>query len=346
MDREQFVDYILSHMERAKTASGGSVINCRCPECGDSIHKTSAHFYINVPDGVKPIFYYCHKCNSGGIINHKKLIEWDIFNPEVAQYVNDYNMSVSHNKGFSKYSNRTVYRVSHSICTMNENSEYKRKYICDRLGYELSFQELAQLKIIINLGDLLNENRIRLLTRHENIVNELNKYFIGFLSVDNAFLNMRRTVDEGIVFKGIDKRYINYALFDKVDTSQRFYTIPTMVDLSIPERIKIHIAEGPFDILSVYLNLRNRDHGIYTCVAGNNYISVIMYFLIELQIPWVELHFYVDNDRYGTVDRITDILNRVPDKTIPAYIHMNKTPGEKDFGVPRNRINETIMQIR
>lgn len=346
MNSNEFVDYILSRMERAKLASGNSVINCRCPECGDSIHKTSAHFYINVPDGKTPLLYYCHKCNSGGIISYKKLIEWDIYTPEAAQFVYEYGLITEKNSKAKKYNNRTVYNIRHTITSMNVISEIKRRYICDRVGIDMSYKELASLKIIINLWDLLKENGINHLTRDKNIVDQLNQYFIGFLSIDNAFLNMRRTCDDGIVYKSIDKRYINYSLLDKKDTNQRFYTIPTCVDISAPGRIKLHISEGPFDILSVYINLRNREPGIYTCVAGNNYISVIMYFLVELRLPNLELHFYPDNDRYGTIDRMRSIIDKIPDKTIPAYVHMNNKEGEKDFGVPRNRINEAIQKLR
>ena len=346
MNNEQFVDYILSKVERAKLASAGSVINCRCPECGDSIHKTSAHFYINTPDNESPLLYYCHKCNCGGILNYNKLIEWDLYTPEVAQFVIDYNNSVTKNKKFNKYNSKTIYNVHHYTTTVNNNTEIKRKYICDRLGIDLSYEELASLKVILNLDDLLTENGIRKLTREPFIVEQLSSQFIGFLSVDNAFLNMRRTCNEGVVYKSIDKRYINYSLFDKKNTVQRFYTVPTSVNLNCFERIKLNISEGPFDILSVYLNVRNREPGIYTCVAGNNFYSVIMYFIQELMIPNIELHFYPDNDRYGTVDRIISTVNKIPDPTIPVFIHNNKSPGEKDFGVPKNRIIESIHKIR
>ena len=177
-------------------------------------------------------------------------------------------------------------------------------------------------------------------------MNDLDREFIGFLSIDNAFLNMRRTCDEGIVYKSIDKRYINYDIFGKKDTNQRFYTVPTLVNINTPNRIKLHISEGPFDILSIYLNVRHKEEGIYTCVAGNNYISIIMYFLIELRLPNVEIHIYPDNDRYGSVDRIRNIMYKIPDPTIPFYIHTNTKEGEKDFGVPSNRIFESIMCLR
>jgi hypothetical protein len=206
--------------------------------------------------------------------------------------------------------------------------------------------DMERLKIVLNLKDLLSSNDIQTYTRDKNVIDQLDKNFLGFISSDNAFLNLRRVCDEGVLYKKIDKRYINYAVIDKKDTNQRFYTVPTQINLNTTERIKIHIAEGPFDILSVYLNLRNREPGIYTCVAGNNYISVILYFLIELKIPYTELHFYPDNDRYGTLDRINYIVSKVPDKSLPVYLHINRKENEKDFGVPLSRIKESITKLR
>ena len=40
------------------------------------------------------------------------------------------------------------------------------------------------------------------------------------------------------------------------------------------------------------------------------------------------------------------MINKIPDKTIPVFIHKNTYPGEKDFGVPITKINESIGQLR
>ena len=157
---------------------------------------------------------------------------------------------------------------------------------------------------------------------------------------------MRRTVGEGKVYKAIEKRYVKYQIFDKEITAQRFYTIPTMVDLNSTERIKLHIAEGSFDILSIFLNLRNKEPGIYTSISGSNYISVIMHFLTQLKLPYLELHIYPDNDKHGDMYTMRKLMNKIPDPYIPIYIHRNTCPGEKDFGVPIHRINESIYKLR
>lgn len=347
MNVQAYADFLLSHMNNAKYASGRKFINCRCPECGDSIHINSAHMYIFLPWGEDEVsWYYCHKCHSSAPMNFKKLLEWDIYDQNIANELEELNRKVARGPKKSKYFNKEIYRVKHTIITQNEKTEFKRQYICNRLGLNLSYDDLAKLKVILNLNDILYENNIHKLTRNENIVNQLSSEFVGFLSIDNAFLNMRKTCPDGIVYEGIDKRYINYQIYDKTDTTQRFYCIPTRVDLNVPHRIKLHISEGPFDILSIFLNVRKGESGIYTCVAGSNYISVIMFFLIDMRLPNVELHFYPDNDKYGTTDAIWKIVNKIPDPTIPVYIHRNIMEGEKDFGVPEDRIKESITVLR
>lgn len=346
MDWDAYKQYLLSSIPSAKQASGGTTINCRCMECPDSSNPKSAHFYISIPyDSGKPSMYYCHKCGCSGIVTHKQLIAWNIFDKNIAMQLDEYNSSLKYKSFKSRYFKDEIYFVNNRTTTQDEKSEFKRQYICNRIGKDLSYKDLRDLKIVINLMDLLKENGITKFTRDHNIITDLDREFIGFLSVDNAFLNMRRTCNEGIVYKSIDTRYVNYKIFDKFDTSQRFYTIPTKVNLATPNRIKLHIAEGPFDILSIYLNVRNKEEGIYTSIAGSNYMNDILYFMLDMKLPYLELHLYPDNDKYGNLSRMKYIMRSIPDKSIPVYIHRNMTPGEKDFGVPMDHIKESILQI-
>ena len=348
MDVERYCQFIISRMENAHYTSGRTHINCRCPECGDSKDKRHAHLYISVPkpDKKEPSLYYCHKCQTRGIVNYKKFIEWNIFDPVIVADIEAYNKTISRSKSNNIYFQSQVYSVTQSYTREDNNSYIKLKYINDRLGTNLSFYDLRSLKIVLNLYDLINENRVTKLTRNQNIINQLDEFFIGFLSIDNAFINMRRTCEEGIVYNGIDKRYINYVLYDKYDNSKKFYTIPTKINLNTPQRTKIHIAEGPFDILSVYLNCRNREPGIYSSITGNNFTPVLLHFLMDLSIPNTEIHFYPDNDKFGTDNRIMYLMSFIPDPTIPIYVHRNLTEGEKDFGVSKDRINEKITILR
>lgn len=346
MDIERYKKFLLSHISTSSIAGGGKVINCRCFECPDSKDPRSKHFYISIPQNPnEPSLYYCHKCHCSGIVSYKKLIEWGIYDEGIAIQLTNYNKKCSENPSNNKYYNRILYRIRNTITTDDETSRIKLNKINTRLGTSFNYEDLHKLKIVLNLNDLLKENRITNLTRDISIVSQIDANFMGFISIDNAFLNMRRLCDEGKVYKSIDKRYINYKIFDKFDTSERFYTIPTEIDLRNPNRVPIHIAEGPFDILSIYKNLRKEEPGIYTSIAGSNYFGIAMYFLSVFKIPHVELHYYPDNDKYGSNQVMCRLANLLKPIQAPFYIHRNQCIGEKDFGVSPDRIKESIQKI-
>ena len=63
-------------------------------------------------------------------------------------------------------------------------------------------------------------------------------------------------------------------------------------------------------------------------------------------IPYCEVHIYPDNDDYGTNDYIRKQLNNVYDPYLPVYIHRNDFPGEKDFGVSKDKISEKVIKLK
>jgi hypothetical protein len=199
-------------------------------------------------------------------------------------------------------------------------------------------------KVIFNIGEALSHNNIQELTRHPNIIQQLNEHFVGFLSFDNNFVNLRRTCDENIVYKNIDKRYINYNIHNKRDNTEKFYVTPYQFDASLPERVNVHIAEGPFDILSIKYNLR-KSSGIYTAMTGSAYKGLIKQLISVNKMFYIELHVYPDNDRSGRDEVIMDLIEFVRPYMIPVYVHRNIFPGEKDFGVPLNKIHESIIKM-
>ena len=346
---EEYRKFLLSNIPSASLASGNRFINCRCFNCPDSSDPRSKHFYIHIPENDNdPSWYYCHKCHCSGLVTHKTLIEWGIYNEQIGLYLNKLNKRAKHNPRNNKYYNdRIVYNIKNTYITEDKVSYYKLQYINDRIGTNFNFQDLLNLKIVLNLNDILKANNIQSLTRDQRVVSQLDGNFVGFLSIDNAFLNMRRVCEPGKLIKSIDKRYINYKLVDKFDTTKRFYTVPTTVDLNTVDPIKIHIAEGPFDILSIYQNLRKRENGIYTSVAGSNYNNIILYFLQTFKLPYTEFHLYPDNDKFGSLkvmERIAKTFYNPLRSSI--YIHRNKYPNQKDFGVSMDKIDESIIQIR
>lgn len=341
---EEFGQFIINNIPGAKFASGKRAINFRCPFCGDSSNPRSAHFYLLLNEN-SPIIYYCHRasCNATGILTHSLLMEWGIYDIKLSVELAKHNktaLTYSENK---KYVDKSVYNLSNNFILDNKLSRYKLDYINKRLGTNLSYNEILKRKIVLNLGDLLDSNKIYNYTRDNTIMKQLNDNFIGFISRDNAFLNMRN-LEISKVYKSIDKRYINYSIFNKFDNSQKYYTIPAEIDLLNPNRIKLNIAEGPFDILSVFYNLRNQeDHSIYSAIGGRGYLNLIKSFILNDNLSYIEIHLYIDNDIPHYI--INNVKNFVSIYNIPLFVHRNMKEGEKDFGVSKDRIIEQITQV-
>lgn len=340
-NKEDIKQYLLSVLDDPKLASGGRQITCRCHlGCGD----TDRHLYIGpFDDSDSPILYNCFKCScsttrkGSGVVNEEFLENYGIreeFGKEI----------IKSNKG-SKYKTFTknkeyVYRIYNTKVTDCNMSRDKLDYINNRLGLSLTYQDCIDNKIVLNLVDLLSVNSINKFTRHPNIIRQLNDKFIGFLSRTNSSLNMRN-LDQGNVHESIDEKYINYKVFD-ASPKYDFYIIPNIIDIN--NHIKVYIAEGPFDILSIYYNVvKDKTNSFFISGRGKAYYSAVEYLLLTYGIYDMEIHYYPDKD--------------VPDKDIIAiaeffrpygfeiYIHRNVYENEKDFGVPANRIAERCMRV-
>ncbi|MGL5330906.1 MAG: hypothetical protein ACRDD7_16705 [Peptostreptococcaceae bacterium] len=339
---ENFKEKLLN-IPTARLVSGGKEVLMRCRYCQDSRDPKSAHMYISIPVNGNLSFHNCFKCHTKGIVTHEKLIQWGIYDPSILVDIGIYNKESLKLDKNRKFKDKDVYKINNSFISQNELSEAKLRYINRRLGLSLDYSDLLSKKVILNLNDLLSTNKIDKLTRDRRIIEQLDTSFIGFISYDNAFINMRN-LTPGKVDKSIDRRYINYNIFEKFDNTQRYYTLPTNIDLYNPERIKIHIAEGPFDILSIYYNLRKDDNNcIYSSILGSGYINIIKHFINTLKLVNIEIHIYIDADvSYYVINEIKEICYVFQ---IPFYLHRNMMQGEKDFGVSIDKINEQIERV-
>ena len=100
------------------------------------------------------------------------------------------------------------YNLVNNYISFDRISEIKLNYINKRLGTNLNYQDLIDNKVVLNLYDVLNTNNIYNYTRDQRIVSELDQYFLGFISYDNAFINMRN-LKRGGVSKG-DYESLNF----------------------------------------------------------------------------------------------------------------------------------------
>ena len=336
--------YLQTHIKPwCREASGGRVVNCRCFYCSDSKNISHGHFYISIPQNDEELsLFYCQKCKVGGVVTPEKLIEWNLFDSDISSELSIRNKKAILNPKNIKYRSIEKYNIRYDYISDDELTRAKLHYINKRLGSNLTYIDCINLKIVLNLRDLFSCNSLSY-TRDKRIISQLDSAFIGFLSYDNAFLNMRKISDKIQLHKSIDKRYVNYNIVNKYDNTCRFYAIPIEVNLIYP--IHLHIAEGPFDILSIYLNIR-KDHynNVFAAVGGSGYKGLIRYFIQLFKTPNLIIHIYPDNDQ--SRNTILDISDYLYPFGYEFYIHRNSYPGEKDFGVDPSRIQEIIERVR
>lgn len=344
--KENLKEFLVNNIS-GKIVAGDKEFLCRCPYCGDSRNLKSAHFYINLPNSDDtPVMYHCKKCNASGVINQIVLRELgvEVIDQDVLSDLISRHKKLSGNfiRGSGKNKNLYKFNTNYDLISIGEMSEWKMKYINDRLGLKLSYQDMIDCKIVLNLLDLFNNEKNKWYlhyTRDKRIIKELNDSFIGFLGYNNGVLNMRN-LRLGKTSKYVDKRYVNYNLFttEMLEGTSKYYIIPTVVDTLNPDPIKIHIAEGPFDILSIFYNLYNGNkyNSIYASIEGKSYINLIRFLLCDLKIINVELHIYFDNDVKDK--EIKEILYQLQYLNIDIYFHWNRFENEKDYGVPKDRI--------
>lgn len=339
-----FINMIKSVVPGAKEASGATELVVRCPFCGDSKNPRNAHFYISVPTNQDELsFYCCQKCPAGGILNDEVIRKLGCEDATVMSQLLIHNNRVMKLPKYKSLKKINIYPLSNNYIRNSSNNQYKLDYINKRIGSNFTFKDILDLKIFLNLYDVLNSNKLEL-TRHKNITDGLDGYFIGFISYDNSFCSMRKITDKEL-YKSINKRYINYSLVNKDNNSKAYYIIPTNIDMLNPLPVRIHIAEGAFDILSIYYNLNKCDkyQNVYIACGGKSYIQAIEFILTEIGVINYELHFYPDKD-------VTDydfnmLLNKINLLPTNMYIHRNVFEGEKDFGVELCKIKEVVKFI-
>ena len=343
---QNFINAIKSIIPTAKVASGGREIVIRCPFCGDSKNLRHAHFYMSVPQSQEDIsFYQCKRCPNHGIVSDELLRKIGCNDSNIIIEITKHNTEVLSLPKYKSLKKINIYPLRWDLIRQDASNQNKLNYINTRIGANFSLFDLYKLKIFLNLYDIIVTNKLEL-TRHQDICDSLDKYFIGFISYDNSYCGLRKITDQEL-YQSVNKRYINYSLINKTDDRKNFYIIPTQINILDPLPVKIHIAEGQFDILSIYYNLNkcNKYQSIYIACGGKSYSQATEFILEETGIVNYELHYYPDKDvsdqefLYGTQSKIQLLISNI-------FIHRNIYNGEKDFGVPINRINEVVKQIQ
>ena len=313
--------------------------------CGDSKDKKHAHFYISVPMNNDELsFYHCKKCPAHGIVDNEVLSKIGCEDSSLSIEIIKHNTRVLKLPKYKSLKKINIYPLKNEFIREDQNNKYKLQYINNRIGSNYNYSDLSKLKIFLNLYDILNSNRLEL-TRHKMVGDNLDKYFIGFISYDNSYCGLRKIVDIDL-HKSVNKRYINYSLVNKVDDRKNYYIIPSNIDILNPLPVRIHIAEGQFDILSIFHNLNNDNiyQNIYIACGGKGYLQTLEFILEEIGVINFEIHYYPDRD-VNDYELGRDVLRHLENLSCNVFIHRNIFDGEKDYGVPLSKIKDSTIQV-
>ena len=285
----------------AKLNGAGTWIRINCPLCiqegrGDDDY----HMYISLGYNGQAPYVHCFKdTNHRFLLNSENLAKLttrtELIDENLFNTINDSNKKQFKQNRY-KLSKENTYNISSPRLNTNDYIEVKRMYVNKRLGLNLSVEEMIQNKIIFSIQDLLIYNNINKLTRSEKAIELFDQYFVGFLTNTNGFIILRNMVyGKKELPEFINERYTFYSVIENADYG--YYTIPTVCDLH--KHIDIHIAEGTFDILSVFYNLRNanRVNNVYASIGGNAYVNIIKnFFLCNIGIINATFYIYIDNN--------------------------------------------------
>ena len=216
----------------------------RCPICGDSQKDSKdSHCYIKCSDDPnEPLLYKCFLCNAKGMVNEEFLkmlqIRGDVLDLVKTQRYNKV---------------KTIKESSVEIITGSPNIDSPQvRYIESRLGKGLNIDDYNRFKIIWDMSLVVpfisDKRELNMLPSNRNT--------ISFLSDDKRML-LSRGFDT-------DSKWRKISIVQSDDKS--FFTIKTMLNLFSEDSISINIAEGIFDILSIYKNFNDGEKSLFISV--------------------------------------------------------------------------------
>ena len=347
--QDELRDLLYTLFPDAKSNGARTEVMIPCPICyreGNPDHDH--HMYIFLGDNNKPPQYNCFRnSHHHGLLTASVLENWS--NKVLDRKLFNNIESLAKNKEYYQYIFKNVDKLNYFCSVPNgitEEIESKRQYICNRLGLDIDINTLVvKNKVIFNIKDFLYMNSIPNYNFDNASMDVLNKFFIGFLTNNNNTIIMRNIAHDNINFNNdfLNKRYLNYVVNKNVSFNNSYYILPSKIELN--KHVTVCIAEGVFDILSIYYNLfnQNDDNIIYCAMGNNHYLECIQYFLEYLGIIDIDFHLFVDNDIEKRI--IDKVIYKLTPLGFPLCIHNNTYLNEKDFGVPRIKINDNYNYI-
>lgn len=250
----------------------------RCPFCGDSqSDPKESHLYIKCDyDPTIPLVYYCFRGNCGarGVVGKDFLDKLGVKVDGVEKLVNQTFNKIS----YMKKTNVSIITGAPILGSL------QIQYIERRLGKGFTVEDYDKFKIIWNMDSIIpyiTDERVK-----NTLPSNLNS--VSFLSEDKSVILTRFFWDE-------EPRWKKSKMF--VFDNKSFYTIKAILDLFTTDRIVINIAEGIFDILSVYKNFNDGGSHVHIASLGADYESAIVYAINSGFIGSnVTIRIYIDSN--------------------------------------------------
>lgn len=313
MTKSELMNEIL-HCSPVHRVVNNEQFRIRCPICGDSKkNPNDCHCYIKCSNDItEPILYNCFLCNSSGRVN-----KWFMEKLEADTRIIDEVQEKRYNHI------QTIQNGDSKLMTGNVNMNSRQvKYITKRLGSGFTEEDYARFKIVWTFDPIyrhVNDRKIR-----NTLPNNHNS--ISFLSDDKTAVFTRSFNEEGHRWRKI--RLSN-------SDHHSYYFIQTTIDLFTKDDIVVNIAEGVFDILSVYKNFNDGPKSIFMAALGSDYIGALDYVIMKGFIGSnVIIKIYIDNG----INESTLYERLAQYKWLFKAIFTYKNMREKDVGVNRDMI--------
>lgn len=338
MDMRDFKRNLITEITETIFPSGykNHELGVRCPFCGDS-RKDPTHYHLNIrinPDDDYPLVFRCLRCNTSGLLNSELLAMIGASSSEYGVELKRYNRLSCKKNGI--VINKKGIDLKIPKVEITDKVRQKHKYIENRLGLELSIEELSNKKIVYDFIGLMKYNKINKLTTTKDKIISLQNDHVGFLSAKNEFINFRNILDD-------KNRYYIYKIRQSIDTTGKFYIMPNKVNPFSEKSITINIAEGVFDILGIYYHLfdKQEDNIIYSAINGAGYMNVLKYIISCGILCNVNINIFSDADREPSY------YDRMIEQILPFVNNIRLFYNDigKDYGVPKNKIKLKEVKI-
>ncbi len=296
---------IINHLKKISSRfdDKGNEIVIYCPFCDDST-RPGAHRHGHCYIAKKQPVFFCFRCSSSGTIL-KLLIETDFDDEETIEYLKQIlSYKFIRNYKISKKSDsKKIDQIYSSIIEQNlsflEKNRDKfnifRQYLISRLG------DIDYVKFLIYPGMFKN------------------KFLCcNFMNSDGELVIQR------LIENSSEQRYI----INKNSNNLYYFQ-----NRDFEKFRKLVLAEGPFDVISLYLYNNMFRDCFFVGINGKKYISTLEKFIIEdLLIGKFEVNFIFDKDvlDYNKYlqrgSKLAQIYN--PEIKVKGFVAIEKDTGD------------------